>query len=154
VDNFSVFGHDLVPNGQYPQCYVTATVKLWRKAFNLNGKTYQQAIDELLGDDECQDYRGCRWSVDQEQSFLKINPTQPNLLPRSNGITQFAQNRVDRDDTNWRAYVNDDLIDAHLWRDGYTDQNHANIMELFRMKYPHDDFTWLENYRQSYLKLL
>jgi hypothetical protein len=153
---FTILGHDLVPKGQYPMCYASATVKDWRDTFNLNGISFQQALDRLLGDDECQDYRACRWSVDQEQLALNIdnNADFVSYCNRSNGQNQFAQNRVDRDDTNWRAYVNDDLIDAHLWRDGYTDQNHANIMELFRMKYPHDDFTWLDTYRNEYLKLL
>jgi len=156
VDNgqFSVFGYDLVPKGQYPQCYVTAPVKAWREAFNLHGKTYQQAIDDLLGEDECEHYRGCRWSVDQEQSFLNISKVNHNLIPRARPNTQFADHRVDRDDINWRAYVNDELIDAHLWRDGFTDQNHDNIMELMRMKFPDEDFTWLENYNHAYKQLL
>lgn len=156
IDNglFSVFGYDLVPKGQFPQCYVTAPVKAWREAFNLKGKTYQEAIDELLGEDECEHYRGCRWSVDQEQSFLNISKTNHNLIPRARPNTQFADNRVDRDDINWRAYVNDELIDAHLWRDGFTEQNHFNIMELLKMKYPNENFDWLDTYRNEYLKLI
>lgn len=156
LGGFTVLGADLVPDGQLPMCYATATVKDWRDAFELNGITYQQALDRLLGDDECQDYRACRWSVDQEQLRIKIFNSNGsiNLLPRSNGQNQFAQNRVDRDDTNWRAYVNDELIDAHLWRDGFTDPNHVNIMELMRMKFPDEDFTWLDTYRNEYLKLI
>jgi len=156
VDNgqFSVFGYDLVPQGQYPQCYVTAPVKAWREVFNLNGKTYQQAIDDLLGEDECEHYRGCRWSVDQEQSFLNISKVNHNLIARARPNTQFADHRVDRDDINWRAYVNEELIDAHLWRDGFTDPNHENIMELMRMKFPNEDFTWLNNYRNDFKQLL
>jgi hypothetical protein len=156
IDNglFSVFGYDLVPKGQYPQCYVTAPVRVWREAFNLSGKTYQQAIDELLGEDECEHYRGCRWSVDQEQSFLNINKVNHNLIPRARPGTQFASNRVDRDDINWRAYVNDELVDAHLWRPGYTEENFANIMELLTMKYPNEDFTWLRTYNEQYKQLL
>lgn len=156
IDNglFSVFGYDLVPQGQFPQCYVTAPVKAWREVFNLNGKTYQQAIDELLGDDECENYRGCRWSVDQEQSFLNISKVDHNLIPRARPGTQFASHRVDREDINWRAYVNDELVDAHLWRPGYTDENFANIMELLKMKFPNDIFDWLVNYTNEYKKLL
>ena len=153
---FTILGADLVPQGQYPQCYVSATVEDWRDTFHLNGITYQQAIDELLGEDECQDYRGCRWSVDQEQLYENIQnyASMISLCNRSNGQNQFAQNRVDRTDTNWRSYVNDTLIDGHLWRDGFTDENHANIMELMRMKFPDEDFTWLDTYRNEYLKLL
>ena len=156
IDNglFSVFGYDLVPAGQFPQCYVTAPVKAWRDVFNLHGKTYQQKIDELLKDDECENYRGCRWSVDQEQSFLNISKVNHSLIPRSRPNTQFADNRVDREDINWRAYVNEDLIDAHLWRPGYADGNFENILELLTMKYPQEDFTWLINYNLAYKQLL
>jgi hypothetical protein len=118
-------------------------------------KIYQQCLDELLGDIECENMRGNYWSKDQQELADKLLKSKEYILtPRSNGQNQFAQNRVDRDDTNWRSYVNDDLIDAHLWRDGYTDQNHSNIMELMRMKFPNEDFTWFENYRTEYLKLL
>lgn len=156
IDNgqFSIFGYDLVPQGQFPQCYVTAPVKAWREVFNLNGKTYQQVIDNLLGEDECEHYRGCRWSVDQEQSFLHISKVTHNLIPRARPGTQFADHRVDRDDVNWRAYVNDELIDAHLWRPGYSDENFANIMELLTMKYPNERFQWLIDYTNEYKKLL
>lgn len=153
-DKFVVWGIDLVPDGQMPMCYLSAPVKLWRDTFNLNGITYQQALDRLLGDDECQDYRACRWAVDQEQAYLHISKTDRFELPRSNGQNQFAQNRVDRTDTNWRSYLNENLIDAHLWRPGYTDENFANIMELLTMKYPNEDFQWFVDYTESYKKLL
>ena len=156
VDNglFSVFGYDLVPQGQYPQCYVTAPVKMWRETFGLYNKTYQQAIDDLLGDDECEHYRGCRWSVDQEQSFLNISKVNHNLIARARPGTQFASNRVDRDDTNWRSYVNDELIDAHLWRPGYEENSFNNILELLQMKYPNENFNWLVEYTEKYKQLL
>lgn len=167
---FSVFGADLVPNGQVPICYLTATVKQWRGTFNLyykvwegeegqmiiGVKTYQQCLDELLGDIECENMRGNYWSKDQQEAHDKIfnNRFSHTEIKRARPNTQFADHRVDRDDINWRSYVNDELIDAHLWRDGYTDENHANIMELMKMKFPDEDFTWLDNYRNEYLKLL
>jgi len=111
-------------------------------------------LDLLLGGIETENFRGNYWSKDQEELFNIFNKTPHVEAPRARPNTQFANHRVDRDDTNWRAYVNDDLIDAHLWRDGFTEQNHANIMELMRMKFPNEDFTWLDAYRNEYLKLL
>lgn len=151
---FSVFGYDLVPHGQFPQCYVTAPVKAWREAFNLNGKTYQQAIDELLGDDECQDYRGCRWSVDQEQSFKHISPLNHNVIPRARPNTQFADHRVDRDDSFYKERLDKDIIDAHLWRPGYTEENFPKILDLLQYFYPEDNLDWLKKYTEEYNKLL
>lgn len=152
---FSIHGYDLVPEGQYPICYVSSEVRNWRACMEINGRTYQECLDDLLGGIEAEHFRGNYWGKDQETLF---NNAQKNVakveIKRARPNTQFADNRVDRDDINWRAYVNEDLVDAHLWRDGYTDENHANIMELMRMKFPDEDFTWLDNYRNEYLKLL
>ena len=152
-NNLTVFGSDLVPEGQFPMCYATGTVKEWRIAMKLDNKTYQQCLDELLGEIECDHMRGNYWGKDQQTLWenIKDNAT---LIPRARPGTQFAANRVDRDDINWRAYVNDDLVDAHLWRPGYTDENFANIMELLTMKYPNEDFTWLRTYTEQYKKIL
>lgn len=53
INNITIFGSDLVPEGQYPMCYASGTVKDWRSTMELSGKTYQQCLDELLGDIEC-----------------------------------------------------------------------------------------------------
>jgi hypothetical protein len=152
--SLGIYGCDLVPENQYPMCYARSSVKGWRNKMNINGRVYQKCLDDLLGEIECESFRGNYWGKDQEGLYLS-NRSHPTIeVTRARPNTQFANHRVDRDDENWRAYVNDDLIDAHLWRDGYTDQNHANIMELMRMKFPNEDFTWLENYRTEYLKLL
>jgi hypothetical protein len=153
--NFSIVGFDLVPQGQFPQCYITAPVKKWREAFNLNGKTYQQAIDDLLGEDECEHYRACRWSVDQEQSYLNISKVHHNLIPRSNGQNQFAMKRVDRTDLHYKDRLDPyNLIDAHLWRPGYTEENFPKILELLQTVYPNDGFDWLVEYTKKYRELL
>lgn len=152
----TVCGVDLVPKGQVPMCYISAPVKEWRRVFKLNGRTCQQLLDNLLGSIECENFRGNYWAKDQEEAYEKIISANPRVveIPRARPGTQFASNRVDRDDINWRSYVNDDLVDAHLWRPGYTDQNFANIMELLQMKYPEENFQWLIDYRNEYLKLL
>ena len=153
-DKFTILGTDLVPNGQYPVCYCGGTVKLWRDTFNLNNKTYQECLDNLLGHIEADHFRGNYWGKDQEELWNNISKTNRFEIPRARPNTQFAANRVDRDDINWRAYVNEDLVDAHLWRPGYADENFANILELLTMKYPQEDFTWLENYNHAYKQLL
>lgn len=152
--HFYVIGNDLTPDKQYPICYAYARVGTWRSVFKLDGKTYQQCLDEHLGDIECENMRGNYWGADQEKLYNMASMSMPILIPRSNGKNQFAQNRVDRDDTNWRIYLNDNLIDAHLWRPGYTDENFAKIMELMTTMYPSDDFSWLVEYNEKYKQLL
>ena len=151
-----VVGIDLVPKKQVPMCYIYGDVKEWRKKFETNGRTYQQCLDDLLEGIECENMRGNYWGKDQEEAYNKIfaNNGHAVLIPRSNGQNQFAQNRVDRDDTNWRSYVNDELIDAHLWRPGYTEENFPKILELLQTKYPNDNFDWLVEYTNAYKQLL
>ena len=148
-----IWGADLVPEGQFPMCYAHASVKYWRRLFNLEGKTYQQCLDELLAEIECENMRGNYWGKDQQTLWEKTNG-KALLLNRAKEGTQFATKRVDRDDINWRSYVNDDLVDAHLWRDGFEENNFKNIMELLQMKYSNDNFDWLISYTEAYRNLL
>lgn len=151
---FTVFGSDLVPNNQIPVCYVSATVKLWRSFFNC-GKSPQGSLDTLLRHLECDSFRGNYFSKDQEELYNRISLYAPlSEYTRARPGTQFASHRVDRTDTNWRSYLGPDLVDAHLWRPGYTDENFANIMELLQTQYPEDNFDWLISYRERYISLL
>ncbi len=148
-------GYDLVPDGQYPICYAWGAKRHWERVFDLKGVSYQVALDNLLGNIECDNMRGNYWGKDQEELFKGLNKYGSLLkIPRTNGGNQFATLRVDRDDANWRSYVNEKLVDAHLWRPGYTDENFANIMELLTMKYPDENFKWLIDYTSEYKKLL
>ena len=154
-NTMTVLGADLVPDGQYPICFVSAKVVEWWKVMGCDGKTYQQCLDELLGGIEAEHFRGNYWGKDQETLRNRMDDyAVPVLIPRARPNTQFANHRVDRDDINWRSYVNEDLIDAHLWRDGFTEANFANIMELLKMKFPNESFDWLIDYTNEYRKLV
>jgi hypothetical protein len=153
-EGFSILGHDLTPKSQYPMCYITGSSKTWKDAFGLHGKNYQQAIDELLGEIDCENMRGNYWSKDQEEAFNKINGLSNNLISRTNGLTPFAQNRIDRDDSFWRDRLNFDVKDAHLWRPGYSEENFNKILELVKFFYPLDNFDWLIDYTNKYRELL
>lgn len=156
VGGFTVFGSDLVPEKQYPMCYISASVKDWRSAFELNGKMYQHALDELLGHIEAEHFRGNYWGKDQEEAFNKISTSgiDVNLVPRARPQTQWATKRYDRDD----AYILDrlslDTIDYHLNRPGYEQNNFNIIMTVLKYHYPNEDFSWLEEYRRKYMELL
>lgn len=153
-EHFCIFGADLVPENQFPMCYITSTTSSWRYAFRTWGSGYQHKLDKLVGSIECTDFRGNQWSLDQSEAFCKIMPEKPTLLNRASPGTQFATNRIDRDDTNWRSHLGIDLFDAHLWRPGYDDMNFANILELLSFQYPEENFQWLIDYRNYYIKLL
>jgi hypothetical protein len=134
-------------------CYASAEVKVWRDLMGIKGFTYQECLDNLLGDIDSETMRGDYWSKDQEELYNKTWRCA-NMINRAIPGTQFAENRVDRDDINWRSYCGPDLIDAHLWRPGYEENNFKNIMELLKIQYPEDNFQWLIDYRNEYIKLL
>lgn len=153
ISGFTIFGSDLVPNGQYPMCYISAKAKDWRNAFEINGRTYQQCIDDLLGDVEAEHYRGNFWARDQEVAFNKINLTQElNLIPRTNGETPFAQLRLDREDAYLLERDVTDVYDFHLPRPGY--EHFEKIITILQKIYPNDCFDWLRTYNDEYKKLL
>jgi len=152
---FNVFGSDLVPPKQIPMCYVSAKASDWKLAFS-KGRSLQQCLDELLKNIESATMKSDYWGKDQEEMFnsLYLHPIVIQDNPRARPGTQFASNRCDRDDINWRSYLGPDLIDAHLWRPGFTDENFANILELLQTQCPEDNFQWLIDYRTAYLALL
>lgn len=155
----SVFGNDLVPPNQVPICYISGAVDEWRKRFKIMGRTYQECLDDLLGSIEADHFRGNYWAKDQEEAYDKIMG-QPwpgghaHLLPRAIPGTQFASNRLDRDDAFLLERLNPDIIDYHMPRPGYEENNFNQILTVLKYFYPNDDFQWLETYKNEYIKLL
>jgi hypothetical protein len=153
--DFTVWGYDLTPNNQYPVCYVGAKKKTWNQYFAVGDNGYQEALDYHLGGIECDNMRGNYWCYEQELIFNTLQNANCKLIPRSNGQNQFALNRVDRTDLHYKDRLNPDtLVDAHLWRPGYTDENFPKILELMQIMYPNEGFQWLIDYTNAYKQLL
>lgn len=154
-DQINIFGADLVPPKQYPICYISMPVKTWREVMWITpGVSIQQYLDELLGHLECEHFKGNYWAKDQETIYNAINRGSfPAVLHnRAKHPYQFATRRADRD--GWPDAPPPEIIDAHLPRPGYTDENFAKILKLFQDVYPEEDFTWMVHYRNEYLKLI
>jgi len=153
--DFTVWGNDLTPSTQYPVCYVGAKKKVWEQFFKVSDNGYQGALDYHLGSIECEGMRGNYWCFEQELIFNTLQNANCKLIPRSNGQNQFALNRVDRTDLHYKdRWDRFNLIDAHLWRPGYSEESFPKILELMQFMYPQEDFTWLINYTNEYKKLL
>lgn len=152
--HFYVIGNDLTPDKQYPICYAYARVGTWRSVFELDGKTYQQCLDEHLGDIECENMRGNYWGADQEKLYNMASRSMPILTPRSNGQNQFAQNRYDRDDQFILDRLSPDTIDFHMNRPGYEEKNFEIILTILKYHYPDESFQWLIDYTNAYKQLL
>lgn len=150
-----IAGTDLVPDKQYPICYIAMNTKTWRDIMWIrDGETPQEKLDQLLGHLECEHFRGNYWGKDQENIYNHIVASGLPVVKhyRASPGTQFATHRADRD--GWPEVISPDIIDAHLPRPGYTEANFEKILNLFQTMYPNDDFNWMVEYRNEYIKLL
>lgn len=168
-DEFKIFGADLVPEKQLPICYIGGSVKCWRLGFNLyyggmskekkseiklNVKTYQNCLDDLLGDIECENMKANYWAKDQEEAYNRISKTNSISFKRAKEGTQFSTLRYDRDDAYLLDRLNTNTIDFHMPRPGYEEKNFDIILKVLKYHYPNDDLQWMIYYRNQYLKLL
>lgn len=154
-EQLHVVGTDLVPIGQFPMCYLAMPAKTWREVMWISKRnTMQDKLDELLGHLECDHFRGNYWAKDQETAYNHIVASGLPIVKhnRAKPGTQFATRRADRD--GWPEVIPPDINDAHLPRPGYQEENFAKILNLFQTMYPKDDFTWMAEYRNEYIKLL
>lgn len=155
--NLHVVGADLVPEKQFPMCYIVMPAKTWRDVMWIGGaERTQNKLDQLLGHIECDHFRGNMWAKDQETAYNYIVASGLPVVKhyRAAPGTQFATLRADRD--GWPQVISPDIkiIDAHLPRPGYTDENFAKILNLFQTMYPNEGFQWMIDYRNEYLKLI
>jgi hypothetical protein len=155
-DSFTIYGFDLTPQGQWPICYLIASVKTWKEVMRIEDRTLQECLDDALGHENMDNMRGNLWARDQETIFnqLRKSLVEKRYIPRAREGTQFATNRCDRDDFYWRDRVDANLVDAHLWRPLYSVDNFGNLLTLLQKVFPHDNFDWLIKYHTEYTRLL
>jgi len=150
-----IYGADLVPPSQYPMCYAVANVKTWRQL--IGEGTLQQHLDRLLGGIECENMRGNYWATDQENLYNLIHSNDEvdyRLHNRAKPGTQFATQRLDRDDSFILDRLSPDIWDYHMNRPGYEPQNFEKIMAILSYYFPHEDLSWIEEYNEKFKQLL
>lgn len=150
---FNIWGSDLVPPKQFPMCYISATVELW-DAHLTKGRTAQKCVDDILGNIECEGFKGNHWARDQEEIYNSLNYAPVSQWPRARHGTQFAEHRLDRDDAYLLDRLSPDIVDFHMNRPGYEESNFNIILIVLKYFYPDEDFQWLTDYRNEYINLL
>lgn len=150
-----VYGADLVPPKQYPMCYLVGQVGTWRTL--IGEGTVQEHLDRLLGDINSLSMRGDYWSKDQETIYNLLQQNDEvdyRLFNRAKPGTQFATNRLDRDDAYILERLSPDIVDYHANRPGYEPHNFQTIMAILNYYFPHDDLSWIEEYNEKFKQLL
>lgn len=154
TENMSTVGYDLTPEKQYPMCYASGLALCWWEMFGYESISYQEMLDKHLAHENCENMRGNLWCRDQELLYNYMNKVPHNKISRARPGTQFASNRVDRDDSFWEERLNEFTLDAHLWRPLWEPANFEKLLKLLRFKWPEEDFGWVIEYRNEYIKLL
>lgn len=150
-----VYGADLVPPKQYPMCYLVGQVGTWRTL--IGEGTPQEHLDRELGHINSASMRSDYWSRDQELAFNKLNDDDVidyRLFNRARPGTQFASNRLDRDDAYILERLSPDIVDYHANRPGYEPHNFQTIMAILNYFFPHEDLSWIYEYDEKFKQLL
>ena len=148
-----VIGHDLTPEEQYPMCYCAMPVLAWNRVMDIETKSAQYCVSEVVDPIQSSNLRGDAWSLDQWLLKKHLQPYKDEIIfhPRSNGSNQFAMKRADRDGWHFDPY---DIIDAHLPRPLTDEMNFKKVTELFTIKFPGEDLSWMYSFRNEYINLL
>lgn len=148
----NIIGVDLTPEDQFPMCYAMMPKKEWKDVFKISNN-YQYHLEEIINPIQSTNLRGTSWCLDQFllKKHLLESGKPINFIPRSNGQNQFAQQRADRDGWHFDPY---NIIDAHLPRPLTDNENFEKVFQLFKIRYPNDDLTWMREYQQQYKSLL
>lgn len=153
-EGINVYGADLLQYKQYPICYIGMKGEHWREVMNYQGGL-MQAIEhdlktELKPSEVFEDY----WFYDQELITNRMNDWGKSKIRFINRHTDgaYPKGRVDRGD--WKPIEQERMIDAHLLRPGYTDENFTRILEVIQTAFPNQDLSDLIEYRNEYLKFL
>jgi len=148
-----VVGNDLTPEDQYPMCYCAMPVMMWNEVMDIGTKSAQDCASEIIEPIQSTNLRGDSWCLDQWLLKKMLTPYKEQIVfhTRSNGQNQFAQNRADRDGWHFDPY---NIIDAHLPRPLSDFDNFKKVVDLFTIKYPSDDLSWMHLFHNEYIKLL
>jgi len=153
-----IIGADLLSEdmNQFPMCFIGMSVSNWKDIFAIGSDNLQSALDDTVGNLESISFRGDFWGYDQWYAHQVITRSGVDILkiPRAKPPEMFAVRRYDRDDQFILDRLNPDTIDFHMPRPGYEEKSHHIIMTILKYHYPNEDFTWVDQYRNEYLKLL
>lgn len=133
------YGRDLSLEHQ-PICYVAMSAGKWR---TIVGSNPWKAID----------IAGSRWLADQDFLTCRLEILdKKNIYRGVDTKTGYPVGRIDR--SAWdKSLLQQERIDAHLPRPGYTVENWARIMSLIKecLNPSSSEISWLHNYRNNFV---
>lgn len=148
VRKITSWGRDLT-DYHYPICYIGMSSESWRDIMNLPNERYNSLIARDLRK------QANMWGLDQDLITERLNASGRTITRIDRGTdkrTGYPIGRVDR--SGWRL-DHKQHIDAHLFHDAHrNDASFNKIVELLRVVWPAEDFTWYFDYHKEFKKLL
>lgn len=160
-DNITVYGHDLTWHSYFPMCYIAMTGAKWKQVMNLTG----DIPGDMLRDAK---ETGMPFSNDWEQWWnhdwhliterLKASGEKITHIERGQvdyfGKTSLAKGRVDRFDWPhaWDWALDKELIDCHCISSAYHEERWPRVYALIQKAFPGEDVTWMDEYRNEFVK--
>lgn len=139
------FGSDLYQMKKQPICYIGMKGKYWNK-FYYNGDLYEECEKRYPNIDP--------WYWDEEFFRDRFNETKPvpvRHIKRGTYPNGYPVGRVDRGCWSLDHKM---LIDCHMLRPGYTDENFNKMIELINKVLPDEDKEWIYRYREEFIEQL
>lgn len=152
--SINVYGHDLTGFEHIPMCYVVMTNGDWRKVMQFRGD-YGSLIKEDIDKYGNLSTDHGRWVLDQDILTAKLKAYGYDKI-------NFINRGTDPDNHNlpigrWDRYggmkrPKGQVHDVHLMRKPYEQQNTEKIIEICKDLYPAEDWSWIQEYRNEFVK--
>ncbi len=150
VPLIDLYGADLYQKTRFPICYIGMVKELWEKVM---GNTLQANLPQQGTSD------WDAWNWDETLFYGKAIDWDPyfHYIDRGTELSGLPIGRVDRSDEKLfsRASLESrpQLIDCHMLRYGFSDNNFGKMIELLTFVLPHEDLTWIHDYREAYINI-
>ncbi len=151
-DKINVFGHDLTGFGEIPMCYVGCTVEKWKAIIGDDG--FKKDL-ENYGKPNSTEWHEA-WGCDQQLLTAKLKNygfDKINFINRGHDQSNAGLPMGRWDRFNWQKPAGE-IHDVHLMRNPLSDESFPKIVEMCHTVYPKEDWSWLNEYREDFLKIV
>lgn len=153
-----LFGANTSNHQKYPICYIGMLADLWRKLIGLDAsksmeENLETVLDKYLGKNPTSDDG---WYFDEKFFFSKIKvwegyPHNCHMIDRP-FVNGLLKGRVDRERWTYNGY-NSDMIDSHVLRPGFYDNNWPRLLQMLRDLLPKEEVNAIETYKNKWSEL-